>query len=75
LDDLSGNNKDGTHHEDYLRICRTCREVLQRRYDHLCFKNAEKDEVFLCYEVNYFRIFKHFFLPFSFLLENCGSTK
>ena len=54
-DDLGVVNKDGTNNEDYLRICLTCRQVLQRRYDQLCFKNADKDEVFLCYEVNFLR--------------------
>ncbi len=50
-DDLGVLSKDGTNNEDYLRICLTCRQVLQRRYDQLCFKNSDKDEVFLCYEV------------------------
>ena len=54
-DDLSVGNKDGTNNEDYLRICLTCRQVLQRRYDQLCFKNGEKDEVFLSYEVSFSR--------------------
>jgi rabenosyn-5 len=49
-DDLGVMNKDGTNNEGYLRICLSCRQVLQRRYDQLCFKNADKDEVFLCYE-------------------------
>jgi len=64
VEDLSLNNKDGTNHEDYLRICLSCRQLLQRRYDQLCFKNAEKDEVFLYYEVNYFRTFFYIFLFF-----------
>lgn len=51
-DDLGVSSKDGTNNEDYLRICLSCRQILQRRYDQLSFKNAEKDEVFLCYEVN-----------------------
>ncbi len=51
-DDLGVMNKDGTNNEGYLRICLSCRQVLQRRYDQLCFKNADKDEVFLCYEVS-----------------------
>ena len=51
-EDLGVPNKDGANNEDYLRICLSCREVLQKRYDQLCFKKAEKDEVFLCYEVN-----------------------
>jgi len=57
VEDLGLNTKDGTNNEDYLRICLSCRQVLQRRYDQLCFKNTEKDEVFIYYEVNYFRIF------------------
>ncbi len=65
-DDLHVNTKDGTTSEDYLRICLTCQQVLQRRYDQLRFKTAEKDEVFLCYEVNCFRTsFEDFVLCFS----------
>lgn len=52
VEDLGLNNKDGTNNDDYLRICLSCRQILQRRYDQLCFKNTDKDEVFLYYEVN-----------------------
>lgn len=50
-EDLGVSNKDGSNNEEYLRICLSCRQILQRRYDQLCFKNTEKDEIFLCYEV------------------------
>lgn len=46
-DDLGVNTKDG---EDYLRICLSCQQILQRRYDQLCFKTADKEDVFVCYE-------------------------
>ncbi|CAF2155605.1 unnamed protein product [Rotaria magnacalcarata] len=42
--------KDRTNNEDYLRICLSCQKVLQRRYDQICFKNTQRDEVFVCYE-------------------------
>jgi hypothetical protein len=54
VDDSSFNNKDGANNEDYLRICLSCRQVLQKRYDQLCFKNTEKDGIFLHYDVNSF---------------------
>ena len=50
------NTKDETTNEDYLRICLCCAKILQKRYDQIRFKDAEKDEVFLCYEVNCFDI-------------------
>ncbi|CAF1476065.1 unnamed protein product [Adineta steineri] len=49
-DDSNMNGKNGVNHEDYLRICLSCRQVLQRRYDQLCFTKIDKDEVFLYYE-------------------------
>lgn len=49
-DDLGVNTKDGVNSEEYLRICLSCQQILQRRYDQLCFKHADKDEIFVCYE-------------------------
>ncbi|CAF0855503.1 unnamed protein product [Rotaria sordida] len=49
-DDSNLNNKDKVNSENYLRICLSCQKVLQRRYDQICFKNAQRDEVFLYYE-------------------------
>lgn len=49
---VGGDDLGVSHNEDYLRICLSCRQILQRRYDQLSFKNAEKDEVFVCYEVS-----------------------
>lgn len=53
-DESSNSNKDGTNQE-YLRICLTCRGVLQRLYNQISFRNMEKDEVFRFYEVNLIR--------------------
>jgi len=39
-----------TTSEDYLRICLSCRQILQRRYDELCFKTADKEDVVVYYE-------------------------
>ncbi len=60
---------DDKDNEDYLRICLSCKQVLQRRYDQLSFKNTEKDEVFLYYEVK-FSFFSLFLYTRIFLLEN-----
>ncbi|CAF2387201.1 unnamed protein product [Rotaria sp. Silwood2] len=49
-DDLNLNNKDRANNEEYIRICSSCQKVLQRRYDQICFKNSQRDEVFLYYE-------------------------
>ncbi|CAF0818412.1 unnamed protein product [Rotaria sp. Silwood1] len=49
-DDTNLNNKDKINNEDYLRICLSCQKILQRRYDQICFKNAQRDDVFLYYE-------------------------
>jgi len=49
-DDSLNNSKDPGNHQEYLRICLTCRHVLQRRYDYISFQNMEKDEVFRFYE-------------------------
>jgi hypothetical protein len=50
---------DDRDNEDYLRICLSCKQILQRRYDQICFKNTEKDEVFLYYEVNLYSLFSN----------------
>ena len=51
-DEPLNNTKDGGNQEEYLRICLSCRHVLQRRYDFISFQNMEKDEIFRFYEVN-----------------------
>ena len=51
-DDSVSNQKDGSTQEDYLRICLSCRQVLQRRFDQISFQQTEKDPIFLHYEVN-----------------------
>ena len=50
-DDSPPSQKDGGNSEDYLRICLSCRQILQRRFNHISFKNSGKDEIFLHYEV------------------------
>lgn len=50
-DESLNNTKETGSHEEYLRICLTCRHVLQRRYDYISFQNMEKDEIFRFYEV------------------------
>ncbi|CAF3716965.1 unnamed protein product [Rotaria sp. Silwood1] len=36
--------------EDYLRICIFCKKYLYNFYRQICFKNIQKDEIFLHYE-------------------------
>jgi rabenosyn-5 len=49
-------NNDGTN-EDYLRICTSCGQYLQRFYNQIRFRNIEKDQIFHLYEVNYTYLF------------------
>lgn len=71
-EDLGVNTKDGANQDNYLRICQTCRQILQRRYDQLCFKTAGKDEVFDYYEVKLLKtnFEKIFFIFFRKLLQH-----
>ena len=62
VDDSNLNNKNEINNEEYLRICLSCRQVLQKRYDQIRFKNTDKDEVFLHYQVNEFFIFNIYLL-------------
>lgn len=66
-------SRDGGGNVDYLRICLSCRQILQRRYNHISFKNAEKDEIFLHYEVCDGVCSCTVIVPYR--LENCRSTK
>ncbi|CAF1650816.1 unnamed protein product, partial [Adineta ricciae] len=50
VDDPNLSLKDGGSHEEYLRICRSCQQILQRRYDQIRFKKTDKDEVLVRYE-------------------------
>ena len=47
---LSTVTVDGTS-EEYLRICLSCGQFLQRTYDKIRFRNFEKDQLFYHYEV------------------------
>lgn len=42
---------DGTH-EEYLRICKHCGKVLQQFYDQNRFRNIQKDQAILQYDVD-----------------------
>jgi hypothetical protein len=37
--------------DDSLRLCLTCREFLQRRYDEICFENIAKHQIVQHYAV------------------------
>ncbi|CAF1194385.1 unnamed protein product [Rotaria magnacalcarata] len=71
--------KDRTNNEDYLRICLSCQKVLQRRYDQICFKNTQRDEVFVCYEkiVEAKKILDEIHPTYSTMIESLliGDTK
>ena len=66
-------SRDGGGPVDYLRICLSCRQILQRRYNHISFKNSEKDEIFLHYEVR--EGVCSYTVIGSYRLENCRSTQ
>lgn len=68
--DETASRKDKGNNEEYLRICLSCQKVLQRRYDQICFKNAQRDDIFIHYDVSYLHNIHNFFVLFSFI-ENC----
>ena len=76
VDDSNGNLKEGGNHEEYVRICRSCQQILQRRYDQIRFKKTDKDEVLVRYEVNSIshKISQNLFFVSS-ILENYRSSK
>jgi hypothetical protein len=68
-------SRDGGGNVDYLRICLSCRQILQRHYNHISFKNPGKDEIFLHYEVRICLFVHRRPIAVLFRLENCRSQK